>query len=48
MNFTYRKSPNSKLFTDFENTNLVNSQQSQNYIPLYNNFLNYQIQIIIV
>ena len=38
MNFTYRKSPNSKLFTDFENTNLVNSQQSQNYIPLYNNF----------
>jgi hypothetical protein len=38
MNFTYRKSPNSDLFKDFENANLVNARQSQNYIPLYNNF----------
>ena len=38
MNLTYRKSPNSNLFTEFEDINLVNARQSQNYIPLYNNF----------
>ena len=38
MNFTYRKSPNTDLFKEFEDINLVNARQSQNYIPLYNNF----------
>lgn len=38
MNFTYRKSPNSDLFKDFEDPNLVNATHPQNYTPLYNNF----------
>ena len=36
--FHYKKSENTQLFTDFNNPNLVNMYNIQNYLPLYNKF----------
>ena len=38
MEITYRKTTNNKLFKDFENEELLNMRDCQNYIPLYNKF----------
>ena len=38
MNFCYKKINNNNLFKDFENKNLLNVENCQNYIPLYDKF----------
>ena len=40
MEITYKKNDNSKLFKDFKDENLLNIEEIQNYIPIYNNFFN--------
>lgn len=38
MEITYKKHDNSELFKNFEDENLLNMANCQNFIPLYNNF----------
>ena len=38
MEITYKKHNNSELFKNFENENLLNMTNCQNFVPLYNNF----------
>ena len=38
MTIEYRKNKNSTLFADFENENLLNVHNGQNYIPIYDRF----------
>ena len=38
MNITYKKSANIQLFKNFEDTQLLNMNHCQNYIPLYTKF----------
>ena len=38
MEITYKKHDNSELFKNFEDENLLNMTNCQNYVPLYNNF----------
>ena len=37
--FGYYKQDNTNLFKQMENTDLINIYNTQNYIPLYSNFL---------
>ena len=38
MEFTYKKYDNTNLFSSFENIEMTNLSNVQNYVPLYNNF----------
>jgi len=38
MEFTYKKYDNNNLFSSFENIEMTNLSNIQNYVPLYNNF----------
>lgn len=38
MDITYKKTNNSQLFENFKDSELLNMESCQNYIPLYNNF----------
>ena len=38
MNIFYKKNQNEDLFSNFQNSEFLNMNNPQNYIPLYNNF----------
>ena len=38
MDITYKKLNNTELFKNFEDENLLNMSNCQNYVPLYTNF----------
>ena len=40
MEINYRKNNNKQLFENFNNSDFLNIENSQNYFPLYNNFFN--------